>query len=117
MAQNSNCDLLMGILLVAMPIITLLFGNDEPAMQTDQAALVMTGMIFVGIIMIANSRKKSQQTPQPVQTVSIPASSHQMTSGPSSAVRPSRYCPYCGSPILESDARFCAGCGSSLNNE
>ncbi len=55
--------------MVAFPIIALFFGSDEPAMQTDNAALVMTGMIVFGIILMAsNQQKRKPVAPTPVYT-------------------------------------------------
>jgi len=50
MSQDAKGNKIFGIILIVVPIIALVFGGNEPAMQTDQAALVMTGMIFFGII-------------------------------------------------------------------
>ena len=104
MAQDSKCGTLMGILLIAFPIIALIFGNDEPAMQSDQAAFVMTAMIFIGVIMLANSNKK-QNASTPAKTPVVYAKQ---------VVPNTRYCPYCGAPLSTTDARYCSRCGTEL---
>ena len=62
MAQESKGGFCMGFLLVAIPVFALIFGSDEPAMQTDNAAIVMTGMIFFGIILMASNQSKRKST-------------------------------------------------------
>ena len=103
MTENSNCGILLGIILIAFPIMALIFGSDEPAMQTDQAALVMTAMIVIGIITIANSKAKQESTPTAHAAVPQPV-----------VPQASAYCPKCGAPITLSDAKFCPKCGGSL---
>ncbi len=106
----------MGLILIIAPIMALLFGTDEPAMQTDQAALVLTGMIILGVIILANSRKK---TSEPIPVSSYPTSSSQTgTITPASSVvhNASRFCPYCGAPVSNVDAKYCAKCGASLSS-
>lgn len=124
MSQNSSsCNRLMGIILIALPFIALIFGSDEPAMQTDNAALVMTGMIFFGIILLASSGKKSQvsTTSQPYMSTQSYDSSTSYSDGSTSGMdsptptRGGSYCPYCGTSIAVSGARFCPGCGASLD--
>jgi len=103
MTENSNCGILIGIILVVFPIMALLFGSDEPAMQTDQAALVMTAMIVIGIITIVNNKSKQKSTPTTHAVV------------PQAVVPQSpAYCPQCGAPTTSSDAKFCAKCGGAL---
>ena len=103
MTQNNNGAKVVGLILIAFPIIALLFGSNEPSMQTDQAAIVMTGMIFVGIITLANANKKSP-TPNTTQ--------HYQPIEPVTQSSPSKkFCPYCGTQITIDDARFCPRCG------
>ena len=120
MSQNNNGNRCMGILLLVIPFIALIFGSDEPAMQTDNAALLMTGMIFFGIILIASSGKKSSNV-----TPSVTSSSYTSlysegstvshgASGPHTS--PKRYCPHCGASIEVAGARFCESCGETLSN-
>ena len=98
MTERSNGGILLGIILVVLPIMALLFGSEEPAMQGEQAALVMTAMIVIGIITIVNSKAKPESTPTAYAAVSqSPA-----------------YCPQCGAPITLSEARFCPKCGGAL---
>jgi len=54
-------EMFLGALFVIVTILALLFGSDEPAMQTDNAAILMTAMIIVGIIMIANGSSKRKR--------------------------------------------------------
>lgn len=61
MGNNPNGGELLGFLLIALPIFALIFGSDEPAMQTDAAAMVFTGMIFFGIVIGVNSSKRRTQ--------------------------------------------------------
>jgi len=61
MGNNPNGGEILGFILVAFPIIALIFGSDEPAMQTDAAAMVFTGMIFFGIVIGVNSSKRRTQ--------------------------------------------------------
>ncbi|MGY5862512.1 MAG: zinc ribbon domain-containing protein [Candidatus Thorarchaeota archaeon] len=103
MTEKSNGGILLGIILVVFPIMALVFGSDEPAMQTDQAALVMTAMIVIGIITIVNSKAKQESTPTAYAAVPQPV----VPQSPA-------YCPQCGAPITLSDARFCPKCGRSL---
>ncbi len=110
MTQDKNCGTALGLLLIIVPILALFFGTDEPAMQTDQAPLVMTAMIIIGIITISNSRRNqavSQPTYVPTQapTQSIPDTQ---------AIRTSNFCPYCGAQITTSGVKFCTSCGKEL---
>ncbi|MFW9979074.1 MAG: zinc-ribbon domain-containing protein [Candidatus Thorarchaeota archaeon] len=123
MSQQSNGNRCMGLFLIVIPIFALIFGSDEPAMQTDNAALVMTGMLVVGIILLASSSKKKASvssaayptypTYYPTQTSSTEGSV--MTHG-SGGMQPSssRYCPHCGTPVSVSGARYCESCGASI---
>ncbi len=77
MSNNPNCGELIGFLLIAFPIIALIFGSDEPAMQTDNAAIVMTGMIFFGIVIGVNASKKRAQA-QARTTTSYPTHRREM---------------------------------------
>ena len=130
MAQNSGCGFLMGFLLVAFPVIALIFGSDEPAMQTDNAALVMTGMIFFGIIMMAsNSSKRKTTVSTPIQTqrrqVMTQARMAVVNPQPSSTMThgsiPGRevitkilvICPYCGAKN-EQGVLKCQNCCAEL---
>ncbi len=103
MTERSNGGIVLGIILIVFPIMALLFGSDEPAMQTDQAALIMTAMIVIGIITIVNSKAKQESTPTAHIAVPQPV-----------APQASAYCPQCGAPITLSDARFCPKCGGAL---
>jgi hypothetical protein len=131
MAENSGCGKLMGFLLIAFPIIALVFGSDEPAMQTDNAAIVMTGMIFVGIIMLGSSNKKKTQAVRPVPTriqrreqsivaaryATNPQPSSQMvhgsTTGTHVETRILVICPYCGAKNEQGILR-CQNCSAEL---
>lgn len=130
MAENQSCGALMGFLLVALPIFALIFGSDEPAMQTDNAAFVMTGMIVVGIIMMVNSsNKRKAQSATPVMTqrrdirttsvghTVVPQSSSRMIHGstPEREVitRILVVCPYCGSKNEQGILR-CQNCSAEL---
>lgn len=110
MAQDKSCGIAMGLLLIVVPIFALFFGTDEPAMQTDQAALVMTAMIIIGVITIANSRNK--------QTVSQPTYVTTQSPAPfvtdTQTVQKSSFCPYCGAQVTTSGLRYCASCGKEL---
>lgn len=103
MTEKSNGGIVLGIILIVLPIIALLFGSNEPAMQTDQATLVMTAMIVIGIITIVNSKAKQESTP----------TAHAVVPKPVVPQAPA-YCPQCGAPITLSDARFCPKCGGAL---
>lgn len=103
MTERSNGGIVLGIILVVFPIIALIFGGDEPAMQGEQAALVMTAMIVIGIITIVNSKAKQESTP----------TAHAVVPQPVVSQSPA-YCPQCGAPITLSDARFCPKCGGAL---
>ena len=122
MAENPTCGIALGVLLLVFPIIALIFGSNEPAMQTDNAALVMTGMMFFGIIMIAsNSSKRSKMKTEPTQVYAatptyttgdqiVPQhTSHKMQEG-------SSFCPYCGAAVTALDAKFCAKCGAEIRS-
>jgi len=129
MAENQSCGTVMGFFLVAFPIIALIFGSDEPAMQTDNAAIVMTGMIFFGIIMMANSSKNKTKSTTPIQvqrreirTASvqhtvIPVSSSQMTHGYTTGreviTRVLVVCPYCGAKN-EQGILKCQNCSAEI---
>ncbi len=135
MAENSGCGRLMGMLLIAFPIFALIFGSDEPAMQTDNAALVMTGMIFVGIIMLGTSNKKKVQAvssaPRPIQRrdparfaamqAVSPQPSSQMVHGSTTASTTEKVvetrilviCPYCGAKN-EQGVLKCQNCSAEL---
>lgn len=109
MTQDKNCGTALGLLLIIVPILALFFGSDELAMQTDQAALVMTAMIFIGVITIANSRNK-QAVSQPTHSPAPIAMEAQVTQSSST----SSFCPYCGAQVTASGVRYCAGCGKEL---
>ena len=130
MAENQTCGTLMGILFVTLPIFALIFGSDEPAMQTDNAAIVMTGMIFIGIVMLAkNSPKHKTNAVTPVQMqrriirpasiehAVIPQSSSVMTHGSISGreviTRVLVVCPYCGSKNDQGIFK-CQNCSADL---
>jgi len=108
MTENSNCGILFGIILIVFPILALLFGSDEPGMQTEQSALVMTAMIVIGIITIVNSKSKQKSTP------TAPAVIPQAVVPQSVISQSPAYCPQCGAPITLSGARFCPQCGGAL---
>lgn len=110
--SNASCDMLFGIILIGLPFFALLFGSDEPAMQTDNAALVMTGMIFFGIIMLASASSKRKK--KSATTYTQPTYTHQST--PVIATTVNGYCQYCGTSHTEPDARFCSRCGKSLSS-
>jgi hypothetical protein len=121
MAENPNCGIALGVLLLVFPIIALIFGSNEPAMQTDNAALVMTGMMFFGIIMIAtNSSKRSKMNSQPTQ---LYAATPTYTTGDQMAPQHTSqvmqeggsFCPYCGAAVNKPGAKFCAKCGAEIN--
>jgi len=143
MTNNPNCGELIGFLLVAFPIIALIFGSDEPAMQTDNAAIIMTGMIFFGIVIGVNSSKRRTQArtatttthetqrrammaartmPTPTTYVANPQPqpSSVMTHG-STPIAPrkeveTRYlviCPYCGAKN-EQGIMKCQNCSAEL---
>ena len=61
----------MGFILLATAVFALLFGSDEPAMQTDNAAIVVTGMIFFGIILMASNQPKKPVVIAPTPQVTI----------------------------------------------
>ncbi len=103
MTERSNGGIVLGIILVVFPIIALIFGGDEPAMQGEQAALVMTAMIVIGIITIVNSKAKQESTPTAYAAVPQPVVSQSPA-----------YCPQCGAPITLSEAKFCPKCGGAL---
>jgi ribosomal protein S27AE len=103
MTEKSNGGILLGIILIVLPIMALLFGSNEPAMQGEQAALVMTAMIVIGIITIVNSKAKQESAPTAYTAVSQPI-----------VTQSSAYCPQCGAPITLSDAKFCPKCGGAL---
>lgn len=103
MTERSNGGIIIGIILIVLPIMALLFGSDEPAMQGEQAALVMTAMIVIGIITIVNSKAKRESTPTAHAAVPQPV-----------VPQASAYCPKCGAPITLSDAQFCPKCGGAL---
>ena len=103
MTERSNGGIVLGIILVVFPIIALIFGGDEPAMQGEQAALVMTAMIVIGIITIVNSKAKPESTP----------TAHAVVPQPVVSQSPA-YCPQCGAPITLSEAKFCPKCGGAL---
>jgi len=129
MAENQSCGTVMGFLLVAIPIFALIFGSDEPAMQTDNAAIVMTGMIFFGIIMMANSSKNKTKSTTPIQVqrrdirtssvqhTIIPVSSSQMTHGNTTGreviTRVLVVCPYCGAKN-EQGILKCQNCSAEI---
>jgi ABC-type nitrate/sulfonate/bicarbonate transport system permease component len=129
MAENQACGKFMGFLLIAIPIFALIFGSDEPAMQTDNAAIVMTGMIFFGIIMMANSSKNKTKSTTPIQMqrrdirtssverTFIPQSSSTMTHGNTTGTqvitRVLVVCPYCGSKN-EQGILKCQNCSAEL---
>ncbi len=106
MSQNNRGNMCFGIILIVAPIIALIFGSDEPAMQTDNAALVMTGMIVVGIIMLASSGKKKTQTVSTTTVYQAPIA--QTISAPPA------YCSHCGAPITLENAQYCASCGKQV---
>ena len=120
----------MGFLLIAIPIFALVFGSDEPAMQTDNAAMVFTGMIFFGIIMMASSSKNKAKSTTPIQlqrreirtstvapTAYHQSSSSQMTHGNTTGTqvitRVLVVCPYCGSKN-EQGILKCQHCSAEL---
>ncbi len=109
MTQDKNCGTALGLLLIIVPILALFFGTDEPAMQTDQAALVMTAMIIIGVITIANSRNK--------QTVSQPTYVTTKTPAPfatnTQAMKVLVICPYCGAKT-EQGIDKCQNCRADL---
>jgi len=130
MAENKSCGALMGFLLVTIPIFALIVGSDEPAMQTDNAAIVMTGMIFFGIIMMANSSKNKTKSATPTQvlgrdirttsvgqTVIPHTTSSQMTHGYTTGreviTRVLVVCPYCGSKN-EQGVLKCHNCSADV---
>jgi len=90
-AQNNKGGKLIGMMFIVIPIAALIFGSDEPAMQGEQAALVMTAMIVIGIIMIVNSNKKTV-TPQALH-------SYESTPPVVQQQQASKFCPYCGTAI------------------
>jgi len=101
--ENSNCKILLGVILIAVPMTALLFGSDEPAMRTHQATLVMTAMIMIGIIMLGTNVSKQKSTPTTHAAV------------PQSVVlQAPAYCPQCGASITSWDVKFCAKCGGPL---
>ena len=71
MAQQSKCGFVMGFLLLATAVFALLFGTDEPAMQTDNAAIVVTGMIFFGIVLMASNQPKKPVVIAPTPQLTI----------------------------------------------
>lgn len=109
MSEKNNGNLCFGIILIVAPIIALLFGSDEPAMQTDQAALLFTGMIFFGIIMIASANKKRPQTISPVTVQYAPTT-------PTHVEGPLSFCPHCGSRVTIDDAQYCSSCGKAIQS-
>ncbi|MCK4566900.1 MAG: hypothetical protein KAU48_06290 [Candidatus Thorarchaeota archaeon] len=109
MAQDKNCGTALGLILIIVPIFALLFGTDEPAMQTDQAALVMTAMIIIGVITIANSRNK-QAISQPTQVhTQIPTQSTTDTQ----VIKVLVICPYCGAKTEQGIGK-CQNCQADL---
>ena len=58
MSGDGLGEMLLGAIFLIVTILALLFGSNEPAMQTDNAAILMTAMIIIGIIMIANGQSK-----------------------------------------------------------
>jgi len=107
MSQQNNGNLCFGIILIVAPIVALLFGSDEPAMQTDQAALIFTGMIFFGIVMIASANKKKIQTMNTAPTYQMPITQ--------TVTSPVSYCPHCGASISVVEAQYCAICGKAVH--
>ncbi len=110
MTQDKNCGTALGLLLIIVPILALFFGTDEPAMQTDQAALVMTAMIIIGVITIANSRNKQTVSQPTYVTTQAPT---QFTTD-TQAIHTSSFCPYCGAQITTSGVKYCTSCGKEL---
>lgn len=136
MAENQSCGSFMGFLLLVIPIFALIVGSDEPAMQTDNAAIVMTGMIVVGIIMMASSssKRKSQSTTpiqyttpiqsqrRDIRTASVghvvnPQSTSVMTHGSTTGreviTRVLVVCPYCGSKNEQGFTK-CQNCSADI---
>ena len=107
MSQGNKGNQCFGLILIIMPIIALIFGSDKPAMQTDNAAIVMTGMIFVGIILLASGNKKAPQT-----YGTAPAYQMSSTQPVSRSVS---YCPHCGAEISIDDAQYCSFCGKDVH--
>lgn len=110
MTQQSNGSRCMGLLFIIVPILALTFGTNEPALQTDQAAIVMTLMIVLGVIMLASSGRQtttSTQSYSPTPQTTTPGSA-------SSETQTVKFCPYCGAQITKPNAKFCAECGSQL---
>ena len=133
MGNNPNGGELLGFLLIALPVIALIFGSDEPAMQTDAAAMVFTGMIFFGIVIGVNSSKRRTQaqarattTYQPqrramvaARTMATPASySAPTTYGANPHSQPSSVMTHGSTPITprtEVETRYlviCPYCGA-----
>lgn len=107
MSQNSSCGKFFGLLFIVFPIIALVFGNDEAAMQTDQVAIVMTAMILIGVIIIVNSSRPGSDSPPIYSSDTIPSAS-QPSSGP-------RFCSYCGAQVSSIEAKYCNECGHKLS--
>ena len=112
MTQNTTGSKVLGMIFIILPIAAALFGSDEPAMQTEQAPLVMTAMIVIGIIMLVNASNK--QAASPPTTYSPAPATSVVQSSPSAPT--SKFCPYCGAAISVAGARYCDGCGRELSN-
>lgn len=108
MSQDGKGNKIFGIILIVVPIIALIFGSNEPAMQTDQAAIVMTGMIFFGIIMLASGSKKRSQPISSSPNYHVPVA--QVSN------EPFAYCPYCGSEVTTERTQYCTSCGRLLQS-
>lgn len=108
MAQDKNCGIALGLLLIVVPIFALFFGTDEAAMQTDQAALVMTAMIVLGIITIVNSKNKQDVSQTQPTHSPAPFTTNTQTAQTAS------FCPYCGAQVTATDVMYCASCGKEL---
>ena len=85
-----------------------MFGGNEPAMQTDQAALVMTGMIFFGIIILASAGRNRGHPVSPSTSYNVPSTQV--------SKEPFAYCPYCGSEVTDERAQYCTGCGRLIQS-
>ncbi len=112
MSKDNRGSLVFGLILIGFPIAALLFGSNEPAMQTDQAGLLMTAMIIIGVITIANSRNKQVIS----QTTQSPAPIVMDTQVTQPIINTSSFCPFCGVQVTSSSVRYCASCGKELPN-
>ncbi|TFG04982.1 hypothetical protein EU538_11795 [Candidatus Thorarchaeota archaeon] len=73
-AEDPEHGLLVAVFLIVCPIVASPFGSDEPTVETDNAAVVMTGMTLIGIITFVHQETQAEGSSYTIVDASANAS-------------------------------------------